>query len=129
MQHWISFLVPIVAIIMGCLIAIISIISSSLVKRKYYESVTKAIESGKSVQEIKELLGEGPEKKWNYQQLETESQRLGRYLKNGIVVLGVGLGSILFGYIQSSRVLIGAGVFIGVVGVCFILLHFILPEK
>ncbi|MEO0183345.1 MAG: hypothetical protein ABIL40_07710 [candidate division WOR-3 bacterium] len=125
MQHWISFLVPIVAIIMGCCIAIIAIISGSLEKRKYYESVTKAIEAGKSVQEIKELIGETPNKKWNYQHQEEKSQRVGQHLKNGIIALGVGIGSIVFGYIQSYRILIGAGVWICIVGLSYILVHFI----
>ncbi|MCX7705838.1 MAG: DUF6249 domain-containing protein [bacterium] len=124
-QHWVSFLIPIVAILMGGLIAIIVMVSGSLEKRKYYETVTKAIEAGKTVQEIKELLGNGPESRKEHPKHRVE---YGKNLKKGIITLGVGAGLILFGFIQTSKMLTGAGAFIGVIGLSFILVHYFLPR-
>ncbi|MGB9721623.1 MAG: hypothetical protein ACPL28_09110 [bacterium] len=121
--QWLSFVIPIAAIVMGCLIAVVAIIMGSFEKKKYYDAATKAIEAGKSVQEIKEILGNLSEKKWHHYH-EGEGYEDREYLKTGIITLGVGVGGVLFGLIQTSRTLVGIGIFIGIIGFCFLILHF-----
>jgi hypothetical protein len=123
-QNSLSLLVPIVAIVMGCLIAIIGIIMGSLEKRKYYETATKAIEVGKSIQEIKEILGTLDEKKWGNHH-EGEGRKTREYLKSGIITLGVGLGGVVFGLTQTSKTLVSIGIFIGIIGLSLLIIHFL----
>lgn len=109
-----ALLVPIIGMLGGFFIAIIAIIMGVLEKQKYYETVKKLIESGKSAQEIKELLGE-----------QDQDKTPAKYLNRGIILLGVAVGLVLFAFFVETKVLTGAGLLIGVIGISFLIIYFL----
>jgi len=109
-----AFIIPIIAILGGFLIAIIAIIMGVIEKQKYYETVKKMIESGKSAQEIKELLGE-----------QDQDNTPVKYLNRGIILIGVAVGLVLFAVFVQTRVLTGAGLLIGAIGISFLIIYFL----
>lgn len=111
-----SFLIPIIAIIMGCLIAIISIITSSMEKRKYYEAVTRTIEAGKSLQEVKELFDRSENSK---------SPDPYRYMKQGIMTIAAGLGIGVMALVMTNNILLGIAGLVCLIGLAYLVIHFL----
>jgi len=91
-----AFIIPIVAIVFGCGIAIIAIIAEYKEKKKYYESMVKALESGKSSEEIQALF--------NLPRREELDET--RYLKKGVVTIAVGIGVGIIGVFVNADVII-----------------------
>lgn len=83
-------------------------------KQKYYETVKKMIESGKSAQEIKELLGE-----------QDQDNTPVKYLYRGIILIGVAVGLVLFAAFVETKILTGTGLLIGVIGISFLVIYFL----
>lgn len=110
----IALLLPIIAIVFGCGIAIIAIISEYLQKKKYYESLVKALETGKDPAKIKEVFGEPELAKRNEPT---------RYLSRGIIALGAGVGVVLIGLITANTWIMAIGVFLGVIGIAQLIIH------
>lgn len=110
----IALMLPIIAIVFGCGIAIIAIISEYLQKKKYYESLVKALETGKDPAKIKEMFGE-PE---NVKRNEPT-----RYLSRGIIVIGTGAGVVLIGLITINTWIMAIGAFLGVIGIAHLIVH------
>lgn len=113
------FLVPIIAIIFGCLIAIFGIIFSYFEKKKQYEAMARMVEAGKNPEEIKELLAVKSKKVFDPY----------CYLKRGIITISLGLGILAFGLIINTDALTGIGIFILFLGVAFLVIHFLLKNK
>lgn len=113
------FLVPIAAIIFGCLIAIFAIIFSYLEKKKQFETIAKLIETGKNPQEIKEYF-------------EIKSKKIKDpidYLKSGIITAGIGIGIFFFGLILKEEAIIGISIFIAFLGISFLVIYFLIRNK
>lgn len=114
-----AFIIPIVAIVFGCGIAIIAIIAEYKEKKKYYESMVKALESGKSSEEIQALF--------NLPRREELDET--RYLKKGVVTIAVGIGVGIIGVFVNADVIIGIGGFLCILGLSFLLIHYLLNKK
>ncbi|MEJ5166450.1 MAG: DUF6249 domain-containing protein [Thermoanaerobaculia bacterium] len=113
------FLVPIVAIIFGCLIAIFGIIFSYLEKKRQYESIEKMVEAGKNPEEIKEF----------FLMKNKRASDPHLYLKRGVITLAIGLGTIGFGVVVKVEALYGIGIFILILGIAFLLLNYLIKNK
>ncbi len=118
MPH-LSLLIPIVAIVFGCGIAIIAIITEYYEKKRYHESLVKALETGNDPEKVKELF-KLPEKKEPYTI---------RYLHKGITTIAVGIGAGLFGLFINTRVITGIGVFLCILGLAFLLIHYLIKKN
>ncbi|OGC43533.1 hypothetical protein A2Y85_01895 [candidate division WOR-3 bacterium RBG_13_43_14] len=115
-----AFLIPVIAIVFGCGIAIIAIVLEYFQKKKYYESLVKALEMGKDPEQIKAMFGEPEEAKKN---------EPGRYLRRGIITIGVGVGLALIGWLNANTWLVAIGCFLGVLGLSFLIVHFLLNKN
>lgn len=120
-----SFLIPIVAIIFGCLIAIFAVIFSYLEKKKYLDTVCKCIEAGKNPEEIKPLL----EAKGKIFEGKNGEKDPFKYMKNGIIVLAIGIGVFIWGIIGKTNTLTGIGIFILLLGLAFLVIYFLTKNK
>ncbi len=115
-----AFLIPVIAIVFGCGIAIIAIISEYLQKKKYYESLVKALETGKDPGKIKEVFGEPEHAKRNEPT---------RYLRRGIITIGVGAGLVLLGLITANTWIMAIGGFLGVIGIAQLIVHILIHKN
>ncbi len=118
-----ALLIPIIAIVMGCMIAIIAIITSSMEKREYYKSVTRAIEAGKSLQEIKEFFGNTEDSK-----VYSRSSDPYRSLKQGIMTIAVGLGIGVIALAMTNKILLGIGGLVCLIGLGYLVIYFLQPK-
>ena len=114
-----TFIIPIVAIIFGCGIAIIAIIAESQEKRKYYESLVKALETSKDPEKIRELF-ELPKQK------ELDKTR---YLRKGIITIAVGIGIGIVGAYINTSFIIGIGIFLCIIGISFLLIYYLIRKN
>jgi len=114
-----EILVPIIAIAFGCSIAIFGIIYSYLEKKKKYEIMAKLIEAGKSPEEIKQIFDIKTKKPFDpYSDL-----------KKGIITTSIGIGFFAFGLVLKKEALSGIALFILILGIAFLLIHFLLKNK
>jgi hypothetical protein len=113
------YLMPIVAIVFGCSIAIIAILAEYREKKKYYESVVKALEVGKDPDEVKALFGQPRVK-----QLDATN-----YMIKGIVTIAVGIGLAIIGWVINTIIIVGVGGFLLVLGLAFLLIHALLKKN
>jgi hypothetical protein len=102
-----------------CLIAIVAIVTDNRVKRQYYESLAKALESGKDPEGIKRLFGVD----------EARKRDPVRFLTAGIVIIGVGLGGALMGLLIMIHQFVAVGVFFGVLGLSFLAIYFLTRKQ
>ena len=99
-------------------IAIIAIIWSYRAKRKQYETMLKALELGKSEEEVKDLfigkkkVGDG----------------MG-YLRGGIVVIGTGVGLAGMGIVLDVQEMYAPAVFLFIVGLALAIVYVVTKPK
>jgi len=115
----VALLVPIIAIIFGCGIAIVAIIAGYKEKKKYYEALVRAIEVGKNSEEVKALFGQPQRSEFDP----------AKYIKNGIITIGVGIGLAIMGWVTKTVELVGGGGFLCVLGLSFLSVHFLLNKN
>ncbi|OPX18534.1 hypothetical protein BXT86_00650 [candidate division WOR-3 bacterium 4484_100] len=113
------FIIPIVAIIFGCGIAIIAIIAEHQEKRKYYESLVKALETGKDPEMVRTLFEQPRQKEFD----------IPRYLRKGIVTIAVGIGLGIMGIFVNADFIIGIGIFLCILGLAFLLIYYLVKKN
>ncbi len=99
-------------------IAIIAIIWSYRAKKKQYDTMLKALEMGKSEEEVKNLF------------IGKKKVRDGMaYIKGGIVVLGTGVGLAGMGVVLNVYQMYAPAVFVFIVGLSLAIVHFVTRPK
>lgn len=99
-------------------IAIIAIIWSYRAKKKQYEAMLKALELGKSEEEVKDLfigkkkVGDGT-----------------GYLRGGIVVIGTGIGLAGMGVVLAVNEIFAPAVFLIIVGLALAIVYYVTRPK
>ena len=99
-------------------IAIVAIVMSYRAKKKQYEAMLKALEMGKSEEEVKELF-------IGHKKIRTG---LG-YLKGGIVLIGIGVGLAGMAMVIPERVMLAPAVMCIIVGIALALVYYITKPK
>jgi len=110
-------------------IAITAIISEHRAKQKRYEAMVKAIELGKSPDEVKMMFGE---------EKGTGSKDVNRRLVSGIIVIGIAIGLAAWSVVTHQgfmfggthgHFMLGASVFLLFLGAAFIVVWLINRPK
>ena len=99
-------------------IAIIAIIWSYRAKKKQYDAMLKALELGKSEEEVKDLF--------------IGKKRVGDgmgYLRGGIVVIGTGVGLAGMGMVLNVFEMYAPAVFLFVVGLALAIVYYVTKPK
>jgi len=113
---------PVIAVIFSVggpvAIAIVAIVLSFRAKKKQYEAMLKALEMGKSEEEVKKLfigkkkVGDG----------------MG-YLRGGIVVMGTGIGLAGMGVVLAVNEIFAPAVFLIIVGLALAIVYYVTRPK
>jgi hypothetical protein len=99
-------------------IAIVAIVISYRAKKKQYDTMLKAIEMGKSSEEVKEI----------FMGKKEPGDGLG-YIRGGIVVVGAGLGCAGIGFVLQQTAVLAPAVFLVILGLSLVLVHYVTRPK
>ncbi len=101
-------------------IVLAAIIAEYKKKRKYYESMQKAMELGKSAEEIKEIFA--------IEKQRPERNGMG-YLRGGIIVTGIGVGVAAIGAVVGESDVFSGAAFILILGLSLIAVYLLTGKK
>ena len=101
-------------------VIIIAIILQYKKRKRYYESLTKALELGKSADEIKEIF--------SIEKQPKERNGTG-FLKGGVVVIGLGIGFAMIGIFLPEVGIFASAAFITILGLSLIVVHLLTKKK
>lgn len=101
-------------------IILVAIILQYKKRKKYYESLTKALELGKSADEIKEIF--------SIEKQPKERNGTG-FLKGGIVVMGLGIGVAMIGIFVPDVGLFASAAFVIVLGLSLIAVYLLTKKN
>jgi len=101
-------------------IIIIAIILQYKKRKRYYESLTKALELGKSSAEIKEIF--------SIEKQPKERNGTG-FLKGGIIVAGIGIAFFALGVIIGEIGLFASSAFILILGLTLIVVYLFIRKQ
>lgn len=108
------------SLFLPAVIIIIAIMVQYQKKRKYYESLNKALELGKSAEEIKEIFA--------IEKQQPERNGVG-YLRGGVIVTGIGVGIAAIGAIMGESDAFSGAAFILVLGLSLIAVYLLTGKK
>jgi len=101
-------------------IIIIAILAQYQKKKKYYESLNKAIELGKSAEEIKEIFA--------IEKQQPERNGMG-FLRGGIIIVGIGVGIAAIAAIVGESDAFSGAAFILILGLSLIAVYLLTGKK
>ena len=101
-------------------IVIAAIIGKFLEEKKRYDSVVKALELGKSPEEVKSLF---------QVELKKKAHNSIGFARGGIVVLGIGAGLAAMALIINDVELYGSALLIAIIGLALILVYVLTGKK
>ena len=109
------------SLLLPAAIIITAIVMQYKKKRKYYDSLLKALELGKNAEEIKEIFA-------------IEKQKNGKngvigFLRGGIMVSGVGIGLIALGLVAGNEWVYAASALILILGLSLIAVYYLTRPK
>jgi hypothetical protein len=110
----------ILSLFMPAVIIIIAIVVQYHKKRKYYESLNKALELGKSAEEIKEIFA--------IEKQQPERNGVG-YLRGGVIVTGIGVGIAAIAAIVGESDAFSGAAFVFVLGLSLIAVYLLTGKK
>lgn len=108
------------SLFMPAVIIIIAIVVQYHKKRKYYESLNKALELGKNAEEIKEIFA--------IEKQQPERNGVG-YLRGGVIVTGIGVGIAAIGAILGESDAFSGAAFILILGLSLIAVYLLTGKK
>lgn len=101
-------------------IIIIAIIAQYMKKKKYYESLVKAVELGKNAEEIKQIFA--------IEKQKNNGNAIG-FLRGGIIVSGIGIGLAAIGFIVGMQWVYASSAFILILGLALITVYYLTKPK
>lgn len=101
-------------------IIIIAIVLQYKKRKRYYESLTKALELGKSPSEIKEIF--------SIEKMPKERNGTG-FLKGGIIVAGIGIAFFALGVLLGQIGLFASSAFILILGLTLIVVYLFIRKQ
>ncbi len=108
------------ALFLPAVIIIIAILAQYHKKKKYYEALNKAIELGKSAEEIKEIFA--------IEKQQPERNGIG-YLRGGVIVTGIGVGIGAIAAIVGESEAFSGAAFILILGLSLIVVYLLTGKK
>lgn len=102
------------------IIIIIAIVAQYEKKKKYYESLNKAIELGKSAEEIKEIFA--------IEKQQPERNGIG-FLRGGIIIVGIGVGIAAIAAIIGESDAFSGAAFVLILGLSLIAVYLFTGKK
>ena len=109
------------SLLLPAAIIITAIVAQYKKKRKYYDSLLKALELGKNAEEIKEVFA-------------MEKQKNGKngiigFLRGGIMVSGLGIGLVAIGLVAGNQWVYAASALILILGLSLIAVYYLTRPK
>ncbi len=102
-----------------CVIAIVAIVIQYYERKRHYEAMTKAIELGKTADEIKEIFA-----------VEKRPAKNGiGFLRGGIIVTGIGLGIAAIALILGEFEPLTGAAFVTILGLSLIVVYVVTGKK
>ncbi len=118
-----GIIITVSAFTLPAIIVIAVVIGRYLDNKKRYESVVKALELGKSPEQIKELFEVKPKK-------NGKNSRNGiGFLRGGIVVIGVGLGLAAMATIIGVIEMLAPAAMVAILGVALVVTYLLTGKK
>jgi Flp pilus assembly protein TadB len=116
-----GIVITICSLALPAIIVTVVVIGKYLNNKRQYEAMTKAMELGKTPEEIKALFAIEPKKRRN-----GDGKGL---LKSGIVIIGVALGIAAMNIVLSAEGLLASALLIFVFGISLLAAYFLTREK
>lgn len=115
-------LTPVFAVILSLggpiAIVVLVLVHNHRKRMKRYDTLLKATEAGRSVEEIEEIV----------ELLESRKESNG-FLVSGIIVAGIGIGTIIIGLILGVHETAAGGSFLVVLGAAFVLTWWLVSRR
>jgi len=109
-----------ISILLPAVIVITAIIAQYKKKKKYYESVLKAVELGKNAEEIKQIFA--------IEKQKNNGNAIG-FLRGGIIVSGIGIGLAGIALVISVTEVYAPSLFIIILGLALIAIYYLTKPK
>lgn len=109
-----------ISILLPAVIVITAIIAQYKRKKKYYESVLKAVELGKDAEEIKQIFA--------IEKQKNGGNAIG-FLRGGVIVSGIGIGLAGIALVISVTEVYAPSLFIIILGLALIAIYYLTKPK
>ncbi|GAI52507.1 unnamed protein product [marine sediment metagenome] len=109
-----------ISILLPAVIVITAIIAQYKKKKKYYESVLKAVELGKNAEEIKQIFA--------IEKQKNNGNAIG-FLRGGVIVSGIGIGLAGIALVISVTEVYAPSLFIIILGLALIAIYYLTKPK
>jgi Flp pilus assembly protein TadB len=101
-------------------IVIAVVVAKYFENKKRYESVVKALELGKSAEDVKALFD-----------IEKEKHRGNSvgFIRGGIIVIGVGIGLAVMAFVLNVTPMYGTAALVAIIGIALVLVYLLTGKK